>query len=86
MFSINKQTKIVRFNLNYNYIVQIYRQTWLNASRMDDFNWSEANNGNIEGNSSLIWEIAADDKNPAMIEKSDKNWSGLGYKVQVYTH
>ena len=42
---------------------------------MDDFNWSEANNGNIEGNSSLIWEIAADDKNPAMIEKSDKSYN-----------
>ena len=42
---------------------------------MDDFNWSEANNGNIEGNSSFIWEIAADDKNPAMIEKSDKSYN-----------
>ena len=56
-------------------MVQIYRQTWLNASRMDDFNWSEANNGNIEGNSAFIWEIAADDKNPAMIEKSDKSYN-----------
>ena len=53
--------------------LKYYVVTCVNAVRIDDFNWSDANKGKTDGNSSLNWEIAADDKNPAMITRYWRN-------------